>query len=363
MSDESFRKNPGHHDVFISYAQEDKPVADAVCAKLESRNIRCWIAPRDIPPGKNFLEAIIEGIDDGKVVVLIFSSFANKSPHVTRELTNAVNKGRIIIPFRIEDVLPSKSMEYLISVPHWLDAITPPLDTHIENLVNTVKYLISSENISPAHPVQAPSPPTGASIKDLIENILKGSKYLGTFTLPELFRFSRAGSVNGIAVAKEGGRELYLSFIDGEAEGAIYIDEKGELYGDKAAMMITGHEKFVLCDVKPDIVEAVVMGCRILEKAHLRKSVNYVIPEIGKKSLGIGHLRLIILRNKEPQNGIRVSIRRAGKIVGSDATTEDGSVGFRVMYGDYECVVQGNQMITSFHIMFNEATPEIILDL
>jgi hypothetical protein len=150
MSDESFRTNPGHHDVFISYAQEDKPIADAVCAKLEFRNIRCWIAPRDIPPGKSFPEAIIEGIEEGKVVVLIFSSYANKSPHVTRELTNAVNKGRIIIPFRIEDVLPSKSMEYLISVPHWLDAVSPPMEKHIDLLVKTVELII--------HPDRKPGP-------------------------------------------------------------------------------------------------------------------------------------------------------------------------------------------------------------
>jgi hypothetical protein len=364
MSDEAFLKNTSHHDVFISYAQQDKPIADAVCAKLESRNIRCWIAPRDISPGKSFPEAIIEGIEDGKVVVLIFSSHANKSPHVTRELTNAVNKGRIIIPFRVEDVVPSKSMEYLIGVPHWLDAVTPPLEEHLEILANTVEYITSSGNISAASSVQASSLPEGESIKDLIENILTGSKYLGSFTLPELFRFSETGSANGIAIAKEGGQKLYLSFIEGEAEGAIYIDEKGELYGDKAVMMITGHEKFVLCDVKPDIVEALVRGCRIFEKSHLRKSITYVLPEIGKKSLGIGHLRLIILRDREPQNGIRVSIRRVGKIVGSDITTEDGSVGFRVMYGDYECIVQNrNKMITSFHITFNEATPEIILDL
>jgi len=162
MTDESFRKNPGHHDVFISYAQHDKPIADAVCAKLESRNIRCWIAPRDINPGKNFPEAIIEGIEDGKVVVVIFSSSANNSPHVTRELTHAVNKGRIIIPFRIEDVIPSKSMEYLIGVPHWLDAVTPPMENHIDLLVRTVESIINPDRKPAAGPNPEPvteSPP------------------------------------------------------------------------------------------------------------------------------------------------------------------------------------------------------------
>ncbi|PKL65940.1 MAG: hypothetical protein CVV32_01755 [Methanomicrobiales archaeon HGW-Methanomicrobiales-3] len=145
MSEGQPERKQDHHDVFISYAQEDKPIADAVCAKLEAHAIRCWIAPRDIPPGKNFPEAIIEGIEGGKVVVVIFSSYANKSPHVMRELTNAVNKSRIIIPFRIEDVEPSKSMEYLISVPHWLDAVTPPIESHIELLVKTIDCIIGTD--------------------------------------------------------------------------------------------------------------------------------------------------------------------------------------------------------------------------
>lgn len=151
MTDTPPQKGTGHHDVFISYAQQDKPIADAVCARLESRNIRCWIAPRDINPGKNFPEAIIEGIEEGKVLVVIFSSSANNSPHVTRELTHAVNKGRIIIPFRIEDVTPSKSMEYLIGVPHWLDAVTPPMEQHIDRLVGTVEHIIGKRS-APAIP-------------------------------------------------------------------------------------------------------------------------------------------------------------------------------------------------------------------
>jgi hypothetical protein len=39
------------HDVFVSYSSDDKPTADAVCATLENKGIRCWIAPRDILPG------------------------------------------------------------------------------------------------------------------------------------------------------------------------------------------------------------------------------------------------------------------------------------------------------------------------
>ena len=70
------------------------------------------------------------------------------------------------------------------------------------------------------------------------------------------------------------------------------------------------------------------------------KSITDVLPEIGRKSQGMGVLSLAVQRDREPQNGLRVSIRSDGEIVGSDITTGDGSVGFRVLYGEYDCIVQ-----------------------
>lgn len=143
------KENPSRkiveHDVFISYSSEDKPVADAMCANLESKGIRCWIAPRDVLPGINYQEAIIDAIDESHIMALVFSSHSNNSPHIIRELTEAVSKSVIIIPFRIEDVLPSKSMKYLIGVPHWLDAQTPPLEQHLEKLAETIQLFLNKK--------------------------------------------------------------------------------------------------------------------------------------------------------------------------------------------------------------------------
>jgi hypothetical protein len=200
--------------------------------------------------------------------------------------------------------------------------------------------------------------------RDMIETLLKGSAGLGTFAVPEIFRFAKAGNVNGIAVAKDDEKELYLAILDGEPEGAILIDEKGELFGDTAVRRMTGRETFSLNEVQKDLVDAIAMGCRIFEKSHLKTTTSYEIPQFGTKSSGLGQLTLVIRTGNEPQNGIRVSIRKDGKIVGSDVTTNDGSVGFRVMYGNYDCIVQDrNQMITTIHIKFNDSNPKIILDL
>jgi len=138
----SFKNELTHHDIFISYSSEDKPIADAICNHLESQHIRCWVAPRDILPGMNYQEAIIDAIDSSSIMVLVFSSHSNESPHVLTEVNEAMSNGVIIIPFRIENILPSKAMKYLISGPHWLDAMTPPLEQHIRELEETIKILI-----------------------------------------------------------------------------------------------------------------------------------------------------------------------------------------------------------------------------
>jgi uncharacterized membrane protein YeaQ/YmgE (transglycosylase-associated protein family) len=129
-------------DVFISYPHQDKTIADAACAKLEAQGIRCWIAPRDIVHGMDWGEAIVDAINGAKVMVLIFSGHANASPQIKREVERAVHRGIAIVPVRVENVTPTKSLEYFISTAHWLDAITPPLERHLKQLAVSVKTLM-----------------------------------------------------------------------------------------------------------------------------------------------------------------------------------------------------------------------------
>jgi hypothetical protein len=144
-------------DVFISYSSKDKTVADAVCARLESGGVRCWIAPRDVLAGTSYGEAIIEAIHTAKIMVLVFSSNANSSGHIPKEVERAVSKGLAILPFRIEDVAPGKSLDYFIGSVHWLDAMTPPMEKHLDDLAATVHKLL------PAKPGEQAVPATQAS--------------------------------------------------------------------------------------------------------------------------------------------------------------------------------------------------------
>jgi hypothetical protein len=153
----------GHADVFISYSTRDKPVADAACAAMECRGIRCWIAPRDIMPSQDWSGAIIDAITDCRIFVLILSGASNESEQVKREIEYAVSDAKPILPMRIEDIALSKHMRYFIGTPHWLDALTPPLKQHLVRMVDTVLSLLGSlsKSSSDASPM-APEPITAA---------------------------------------------------------------------------------------------------------------------------------------------------------------------------------------------------------
>jgi hypothetical protein len=147
------------HDIFISHSAHDKAVADAVCAALENAAVRCWIAPRDVQPGRSFAGEITRAIQQSKAMVLIFSAHSNNSEQVLREVQLAVTSHLHIVQFRIEDVLPNDDLTYYLSTPHWLDALTPPLENHLRRLTASIKTLLNSPKEETGEtPAAAPIP-------------------------------------------------------------------------------------------------------------------------------------------------------------------------------------------------------------
>jgi len=130
------------HDVFISYSSHDKVIANAVCATLEKNAIRCWIAPRDVSPGEPWASSLVRAIQESQLFVLILSQGSNASGQVLREVEQAVDRGIPIIPLRIENVEPTEAMRYYIKSLHWLDAMSPPIERHLERLTESVRTFL-----------------------------------------------------------------------------------------------------------------------------------------------------------------------------------------------------------------------------
>lgn len=127
-----------NYNAFISYSTKDEKKAFKICASLEKKGLKCWIAPRDIRAGKEYPQEIIRGIEHSNCLVLILSKSANESPIVKKEVERAINYNRPVFPVRVEDVIPSGSLELLVSATHWINAWSGSFIEHVEELAKEI---------------------------------------------------------------------------------------------------------------------------------------------------------------------------------------------------------------------------------
>jgi hypothetical protein len=154
----------GGRDVFVSYSQPDRECAFQLVSQLETHGMQVWIAPRDISPAADWAAEIIDAICAARVMVLVFSSHCNHSPQVCREVERAVHRQVPILPFRIEDVLPARSLEYFLSTQHWLDAFPPPRAPYYSKLCTRISAMLNgtSTGLTGTHEAMRLAP-TGAA--------------------------------------------------------------------------------------------------------------------------------------------------------------------------------------------------------
>ena len=107
--------------LFVSHVTEDRAAAMEIVGELERRGIPCWIAPRNIEPGKPFDDEIASALDRCRAMLLVFSDQCNESEYIRREVTVAGESQKVIIPFRIEDAQPRRGLRVRLSDLHWLD--------------------------------------------------------------------------------------------------------------------------------------------------------------------------------------------------------------------------------------------------
>jgi predicted ATPase len=129
-------------DVFISYSTEDAAVASAICSHLESADVECWIAPRDPVPGIPYGRQLTEAIDSSRILLLVLSAASNASRAVLHEIELASNRGKVILPCRIEDVMPSRDLEFYVRAVHWFTATNGSIEQQAPDLVALVQRVL-----------------------------------------------------------------------------------------------------------------------------------------------------------------------------------------------------------------------------
>ncbi len=152
----------GHEPTaFISYASADRPMADALTAYLEARGVRCWMAPRDVPPGALYADAIVRAINEARTLVLILSRHSTESRHVGKELERASSKRKEIIAVRLDDAVLPPAFEYFLSESQWADVAADGREAAFARLAQALLHQGPAPAAAPraqAPGVPAPSP-------------------------------------------------------------------------------------------------------------------------------------------------------------------------------------------------------------
>lgn len=154
------------YDVFISYSSHDQKVVEGLCAYLEAHKIRCFVAYRDIPRGVVWARAIVEALEESRMMVVVFSEHFNNSDQVDREIELASEDKKPILTFRLSNDAFKGAKKFYLKNINWIDAFPNPQQVFGSVAENVARLLgIKLEASEPApQPTPTPKPtPTPVS--------------------------------------------------------------------------------------------------------------------------------------------------------------------------------------------------------
>lgn len=125
--------------VFISHSSKDMQIAKRLYGDLRARDVACWMAPDDIEPGLDYQSSIVRAIRGAKAMLLVFTKNANDSKEVSKEVALANKYGLLIIPARIEDVVPNDALEYELTTRQWHDLAVGDWPSAMDGLAAHIK--------------------------------------------------------------------------------------------------------------------------------------------------------------------------------------------------------------------------------
>jgi hypothetical protein len=158
----------GH--VFISHGSENSDEANALCAFIESRGVKAWIAPRDVRPGIDYSEELQAAIETCAAFVVLVTDTANKSPYVRAETEMAFSCHKPIFPVRQADIKPAAGLALFLKIRHWTDAYGKHRDAALDRLALELQTVVGMAAPAPApEPAPPPAPPAAAAPPPLAE--------------------------------------------------------------------------------------------------------------------------------------------------------------------------------------------------
>ena len=107
--------------VFLSHSSADASLAAQLSASLEAQGLSCWLAPRDVIPGRPYAEECVRGIEQSAAFILLASAAAISSVQVLSEVEQAHKRNKPLYTIMVGKPKVTKELDYYISRLHWIE--------------------------------------------------------------------------------------------------------------------------------------------------------------------------------------------------------------------------------------------------
>jgi hypothetical protein len=110
-----------YYSCFISFSTKDQLFAERLHADLQSKGVRCWFAPHDLPIGAKTWDAIDEAIRLRDKLLVILSRASIASDWVEDEVSKAYAEERsrkevVLFPIRIDNLVMSTAEPWAVKL-------------------------------------------------------------------------------------------------------------------------------------------------------------------------------------------------------------------------------------------------------
>jgi TIR domain len=124
--------------LFICFSSKDETIALGVVDFLEGQGLKCWISSRDVPPGQNYQETIVNALETARGIVFLFSESSNKSGEIKKELSIAASIEAPVFPLRLSPIAPVGALRYELATRQWID-LFPDREQALTRLTETIR--------------------------------------------------------------------------------------------------------------------------------------------------------------------------------------------------------------------------------
>ena len=146
--------------LFICHSSKDELVAREIVEFLEATGLKCWISARDVAPGQNYQETIVQAIEVSRGIVFLFSESSSKSHEIRKELSIGGSINVPVFPVRLSPITPTGALRYELAIRQWID-IFPDRRRALGMLAETIEKVLnaSATTENPGTTALAVTPP------------------------------------------------------------------------------------------------------------------------------------------------------------------------------------------------------------